>query len=142
MDEVGKRMRLERLYSHPHQALRASFSRRVKPFTRCKTQFTRPLGAIHATSGSNSRDQREQFTRPAGAIHATSGSNSRCVSNNSLFSIPQSLRDSPLYTKGPCTRPAGAIHVASATIHYNLRYAFIKENRGVPFRRVTPRFIF
>ena len=47
MDEVGKRMRLERLYSHPHQALRASFSHRVKPFTRRKTQFM-TVRSIHA----------------------------------------------------------------------------------------------
>ena len=40
-------MRLERLYSHPHQALRASFSHRVKPFTRRKTQFM-TVRSIHA----------------------------------------------------------------------------------------------
>ena len=92
VDEVGKRIRLQRLcgrkrlYSHPHQALRASFSHRVKPFFLSRDQreqFTRPKGAIHATIGSNSCDHREQFMRPTGAIHATIGSNSRCVSNNS-----------------------------------------------------------
>ncbi len=78
MDEVGKRMRLERLYSHPHQALRASFSHRVKPFTRRKTQFTlrkqqfmRPTGVIHDRRSIHARLRAIHFFNPSVATRQT-----------------------------------------------------------------------